>query len=290
MQSRLHLKKNSLIHCAVGLLATSLFAQVFAAEISEAFSKGPYLQNPTQSGMTIMWESAAKGHGRVLYGLEGKMDQEFRLETPMQLDVGGGSGAETAGKKGKTGKKKAAGPSATKNVYLYACALKDLKPGAVYSYSVEMAGQRTAAKQFKTFGPNQEKVTFIAYGDTRSQPDVHEAIVKNFKKHSPQFILHTGDLVAKGTQYELWGKEFFNPLKSVMDEVPLFAAMGNHEEDGINYFRYLELPGMDELYDLQADPYELDNLVGSGRESTLRPALETEMMKLRRETGDGIGQ
>ena len=47
---------------------------------------------------------------------------------------------------------------------------------------------------------------------------------------------------------------------------------------------------MDELYDLQADPYELDNLVGSGRESTLRPALEAEMMKLRRETGDEIGR
>jgi len=54
--------------------------------------------------------------------------------------------------------------------------------------------------------------------------------------------------------------------------------------------RYLELPGMDELYDLQGDPYELDNLVGSGRESKLRPALEAEMMKLRGETGDGIGQ
>ena len=31
------------------------------------------------------------------------------------------------------------------------------------------------------------------------------------------------------------------------------------------YIDYLELAGMDELYDLQADPYELDNLVGSAR-------------------------
>ncbi len=50
--------------------------------------------------------------------------------------------------------------------------------------------------------------------------------------------------------------------------------------------RYLELPGMEELYDLKADPYELDNLIGSDREASARPALEAELSRLRRETGD----
>ena len=52
------------------------------------------------------------------------------------------------------------------------------------------------------------------------------------------------------------------------------------------YIDYLELDGMDELYDLVVDPFELDNLVGSDRESKLRPALEAELARLRRETGD----
>ena len=51
------------------------------------------------------------------------------------------------------------------------------------------------------------------------------------------------------------------------------------------YIDYLELDGMDELYDLVVDPFELDNLVGSDRESKLRPALEAELARLRRETG-----
>jgi N-acetylglucosamine-6-sulfatase len=51
------------------------------------------------------------------------------------------------------------------------------------------------------------------------------------------------------------------------------------------YFRYLELPGMDELYDLEADPYELDNLMGSPREPELLPALQAELARLERETG-----
>jgi len=46
------------------------------------------------------------------------------------------------------------------------------------------------------------------------------------------------------------------------------------------YVHYLELPGMDELYDLQTDPYELDNLMGSPRERELVPALKAELAPL----------
>jgi N-acetylglucosamine-6-sulfatase len=51
------------------------------------------------------------------------------------------------------------------------------------------------------------------------------------------------------------------------------------------YIHYLELPGMDELYDLQADPYERENLVGSARASELLPALQAELGRLQRESG-----
>jgi len=62
------------------------------------------------------------------------------------------------------------------------------------------------------------------------------------------------------------------------------AVRTEHEK----LIRYLELPGMEELYDLTADPHEMDNLVGSGREPLLRPALEAELTRLRREMGDEI--
>jgi N-acetylglucosamine-6-sulfatase len=51
------------------------------------------------------------------------------------------------------------------------------------------------------------------------------------------------------------------------------------------YIHYLELPGMDELYDLQADPYERENLMGSARASELLPALQAELGRLQRESG-----
>jgi N-acetylglucosamine-6-sulfatase len=47
------------------------------------------------------------------------------------------------------------------------------------------------------------------------------------------------------------------------------------------YIHYVELAGMDELYDLQSDPYEQDNLIGTARERDLLPALQAELVRLR---------
>jgi N-acetylglucosamine-6-sulfatase len=56
--------------------------------------------------------------------------------------------------------------------------------------------------------------------------------------------------------------------------------------DRYKYIRYLELPGMDELYDLELDPYEVDNLMGSSREPILLPYVQAWMARLQWETGD----
>jgi N-acetylglucosamine-6-sulfatase len=51
------------------------------------------------------------------------------------------------------------------------------------------------------------------------------------------------------------------------------------------YIRYLELEGMDELYDLRADPYEMKNLIvdASGRKA--REDMKRELNRLLKETG-----
>jgi N-acetylglucosamine-6-sulfatase len=51
------------------------------------------------------------------------------------------------------------------------------------------------------------------------------------------------------------------------------------------YIQYLELPGMDELYDLETDPYELTNLMGSEAGRRLLPDLQAELARLQRESG-----
>jgi N-acetylglucosamine-6-sulfatase len=48
------------------------------------------------------------------------------------------------------------------------------------------------------------------------------------------------------------------------------------------YIVYRELPGMEELYDLQRDPYQMDNLIGTARGDSVLPAVRAELQTLMR--------
>ena len=55
--------------------------------------------------------------------------------------------------------------------------------------------------------------------------------------------------------------------------------------DRYKYIRYVELSGMDELYDLQTDPFEMSNLAATDEGRRLLPGLQTELERLQRESG-----
>ena len=68
---------------------------------------------------------------------------------------------------------------------------------------------------------------------------------------------------------------------------PRIRNMGYHavRTERYKYIHYLELPGMDELYDLETDPYEMSNLIGTAQGEALLPALQAELARLRQQTG-----
>jgi len=53
------------------------------------------------------------------------------------------------------------------------------------------------------------------------------------------------------------------------------------------YIRYNKLDGMDELYDLKADPYEMHNLIDDPDCSTIRERLARELDRLQADAADG---
>ncbi len=53
------------------------------------------------------------------------------------------------------------------------------------------------------------------------------------------------------------------------------------------YIRYLELEGMDELYDLKNDPYEMKNLINQPGAARARDEMKSELERLLKETGPG---
>ncbi len=241
-------------------LTSSAYAQ------ETALSKGPYLQAPGETTMTIMWETRARVSASLRFGRGDKLDYVRDMETPRVMkgisrvshtnviwrtktNVVDGVTNTISGFKTNIIKE-----SVTNRFYVYEAPLTNLQPSTIYSYRVLVDGTATPVREFKTFGRAPRKVTFIAYGDTRSFPKIHRTVAQQFSDFAPDFILHTGDLVMNGKNYGQWSREFFEPLADVIDTFPLLPAIGNHEEDGTNFLAYFHLPGAERWYSFDDGP------------------------------------
>jgi predicted phosphodiesterase len=89
--------------------------------------------------------------------------------------------------------------------------------------------------------------TFAVYGDTRTQHDVHRQVVERILVAAPDFALHTGDLVADGSDPGQWDT-FFEIERDLLARTPLFPTLGNHEGNSPLYFERFDLPGNGRWY------------------------------------------
>ncbi len=188
-------------------------------------TKGPYLVHPGKTTMTIMWETDKPGEANLRFDIGEALDQKLTVAAPARIEYSDGWWGDAPRLK----------------AYLYRAALKNLRPGTKYSYQVEREGLKSRLHHFTTFPEKADRFTFIVYGDSRGNPLVHGMLASQFEKHSPTFIINTGDLVDVGGFYEEWGPQYFEPLTGVIDHIPLLPALGNHdvELDGGNNFARL---------------------------------------------------
>ena len=170
--------------------------------------KGPYLQNVGKYRITIMWESLYTTKSRVDYGIT--KDYDLFVEK-------------------------------TREVELHEITLRPLRPNTRYYYKVT-CGLTTKTGTFKTAPDHNVPFSFVVYGDSRDDPDIHKKITRNILKAKPDFIMHVGDLVNSGKKDYQWESQFFEPLDDVINHIPIFTALGNHEANARNYFDLFSLP------------------------------------------------
>jgi len=71
---------------------------------------------------------------------------------------------------------------------------------------------------------------FAIYGDTRSNPEIHQQVVQQIVIHKPEATFHTGDLNSSGkTQKEY--DNFLQIISPLCQFSRFFPARGNHEKD-----------------------------------------------------------
>jgi len=126
----------------------------------------------------------------------------------------------------------------------------DLAPAATYAYVVRVDGKTIGTGRFTT-APKPESgapLKFLVYGDDRTDPTAHAAVVRELGASSSDFLVNTGDMVEDGGRAEDW-QSFFDVEAPLLRDRALFVAIGNHElyddRAGANFARYFGFSGPD---------------------------------------------
>ena len=111
--------------------------------------------------------------------------------------------------------------------------IEGLSPATAYRYRVAAgdAGAASDEGHFTTAPPDDRAFKFVLYGDSRSDPAAHVAVVKAIASAPGDFLLHTGDMVARGDEEDDW-RGFFEIENALLRDRCLFASVGNHELAG----------------------------------------------------------
>jgi hypothetical protein len=171
--------------------------------------KGPYLMYTDGDSIIVRWETETETASVVEYGE-----------------------SETLGLR-------ATGEAAT----IHQVTLTGLKAGKKYFYragdDATMSGVLTAST---APGPDTP-FRFAAFGDSQDNPEVVAKNFANVAKSGASLIVHTGDMVGAGYNYDDWERTLFGPGRAVMHRIPLFSAMGNHDNKSPSWwYEFLAYP------------------------------------------------
>jgi len=177
--------------------------------------KGPYLTGLAEGGVDVRFELDAPAPAVVSTWLEGTADAGGAVRT---FDNRGLS--ETS-----------------------VVRLTGLQPSSRYAYAVKAGTTALGGGHFTTApaAGSGAPLTFIVYGDDRSDPDSHAAVVRAIEQVPSDFLVNTGDVVENGGRAQDW-QSFFDIESPLLRDRPIYVAIGNHElvDDtaGANFAKY----------------------------------------------------
>lgn len=177
-------------------------------------TRTPYLGECSTSGVTIAWKTDVPSSSTVRYGTTPEL-QLTRSDLNLKQE--------------------------------HAITLTELRAGTTYYYQV-LSNNRllTQTTTFHTAnGRDEQRLTFAALGDSGSGLPPQLAVAAQVQAASPNFVIHTGDIVYERGQAEGWEPQFFVPYKGMLGTVCFFTTPGNHDlmtERGTPYFEALHLP------------------------------------------------
>jgi len=209
--------------CAVNLVDLAILTSHWLQEVLPVtvVKKGPYLIYPgDNTQMTVLWQ----------------------LDTTRDCTLEWGTDTNY-------------GNSVTSSEYgsdhQHQYTITSLTPGAKYYYQVDVYGSYLTGSFLAAPAADAQNVKFLAYGDTRTNPDIHDAVNAQMiatytaDPEYQTFTLLTGDWVSSNSESN-WASQFFgrgwsNTLQ-MQANLPIQGCMGNHEGAGTVFEKYWPYP------------------------------------------------
>lgn len=210
----------------------------------DPFLVAPYLQNPSQDAISLLWIARGPGSARVRC-----WDGEKLV---FEREVGGHQPARTLiYSPWETATFGAPHPGYQRDVRI-----TGLKAGQQYRYEVEQDGELWQS-HFQTAPAPDSTIRFIAYADSETEPEStgkrvnwedprsphstrpylvdqtegYAANLKVIEQRKPDFVLIAGDIVETGGEQRDWD-EFWKHNRHLADHIPIVGVIGNHEYYG----------------------------------------------------------
>ena len=188
-----------------------------AKKADELFLTKPYLQNPTNNGMTIMWETNIPAYSWVEYGTDTLHLNRQRLIIDGQAEF---------------------------NESIHQIRLDNLTPGQTYYYRVcsqEILQYKayskkfgnTAKSEFYTFTmpeADTDSFTAVVFNDLHQRDNVFQALLKQVENIGYDFVVFNGDCIDDPANHEQ-ATRFVKLLTEGVhgDRIPTLFIRGNHE-------------------------------------------------------------
>ena len=188
-----------------------------AKKADELFLTKPYLQNPVNNGITIMWETTIPAYSWVENGTDKTNLKRVRLIIDGQAEF---------------------------NESIHKIRLDNLTPGQTYYYRVcsqEILQYKAYSKKFGNIAQSDfytftmpeadtDSFTAVIFNDLHQRGNVFQALLKQIENVDYDFVVFNGDCIDDPANHEQ-ATRFVKLLTEGVhgDRIPTFFIRGNHE-------------------------------------------------------------
>ena len=188
-----------------------------AKKADKLFLTQPYVQNPVNNGITILWETTIPAYSWVEYGTDKANLKRVRLIIDGQAEF---------------------------NESIHKIRLDNLTPGQTYYYRVcsqEILQYKAYSKKFGNIAQSDfysftmpeadtDSFTAIIFNDLHQRGNVFQALLKQVENVNYDFVVFNGDCIDDPANHEQATRFVKLLTESVHgDRIPTFFMRGNHE-------------------------------------------------------------